>query len=88
MRINKPYTRKERFELGQYCNSHNCHIEDRGDYLESVENEPYVPTYADLRRAEYPTIADQLDMIYWDSVNGTNIWQDTISEIKAKYPKE
>lgn len=45
-------------------------------------------TYADLRRAEYPTIGDQLDMIYWDKVNNTNNWVDTITEIKNKYPKE
>ena len=26
-------------------------------------------------------------MQYWDSVNGTTIWKDKISEIKSKYPK-
>lgn len=42
-----------------------------------------------LKRAEeYPTIAEQLDMIYWDKVNGTNLWQSKIAEVKAKYPKE
>lgn len=45
------------------------------------------PTYQDLRAAEYPTIGDQLDMIYWDKVNGSNIWQETIAAVKAKYPK-
>ena len=53
----------------------------------------YAPTepeksYAEKRLAEYPSIGDQLDMMYWDKVNGTNIWQLTIAEIKAKYPKE
>lgn len=48
----------------------------------------YEPTYAEKRVAEYPSIADQLDMLYWDKVNGTNNWQEAISEIKAKYPKE
>jgi hypothetical protein len=37
---------------------------------------------------EYPSIQDQLDMQYWDKINGTNNWQDTINAIKAKYPKE
>lgn len=46
------------------------------------------PTYQDLRRAEYPTIGDQLDMIYWDKVNNTNNWVDTITAVKNKYPKE
>ena len=46
------------------------------------------PTYQELRRAAYPEISEQLDMIYWDKVNGTNTWQEKISEIKAKYPKD
>ena len=45
-------------------------------------------SYAEKRAAEYPSIPDQLDMIYWDKVNGTNLWQSKIAEIKAKYPKE
>ena len=45
-------------------------------------------TYAEKRSEEYPSIPDQLDMIYWDKVNGTNLWQEKIAEIKAKYPKE
>lgn len=43
--------------------------------------------YKDLRSAEYPSIQDQLDMLYWDKVNGTNNWQAKITEIKEKYPK-
>ena len=52
--------------------------------------EPAAPekTYVEKRLAEYPSISDQLDMIYWDKVNGTNLWQSKIAEIKAKYPKE
>jgi hypothetical protein len=26
-------------------------------------------------------------MQYWDNINGTTVWQDTIDAIKAKYPK-
>jgi hypothetical protein len=39
------------------------------------------------RATAYPSIQEQLDMQYWDSVNGTNTWQDKINEIKTKYPK-
>ena len=39
------------------------------------------------RAKEYPSIQEQLDMQYWDSVNGTNTWQNKINEIKTKYPK-
>jgi hypothetical protein len=39
-------------------------------------------------RAEaYPSIQEQLDMQYWDAINGTTVWQETINAIKAKYPK-
>lgn len=44
-------------------------------------------TYRELRAQEYPSIQDQLDMQYWDKVNGTNVWGETINAIKLKYPK-
>lgn len=40
--------------------------------------------YQRRRVAEYPTIAEQLDMIYHD---GIDAWKASISEIKNKYPK-
>jgi len=45
------------------------------------------PTYQELRQAEYPPLTDQLDMLFWDRINGTKIWADTIAAIKAEYPK-
>jgi hypothetical protein len=45
-------------------------------------------SYIEKRQAEYPCIEEQLDMIYWDKVNNTNLWQEKITEIKAKYPKK
>jgi len=44
-------------------------------------------TYEEKRKAEYPTIADQLDMIYHAKVGGDE-FQSTIKAIKDKYPKE
>jgi hypothetical protein len=43
--------------------------------------------YARDRAAAYPSIADQLDMQYWDSVNGTTTWADAIAAVKAAHPK-
>lgn len=43
--------------------------------------------YARLRKAEYPPLEEQFDMMYHDRINGTEIWLDTITMIKAKYPK-
>ena len=39
------------------------------------------------RQPEYPSIQDQLDMQYWDRVNGTNNWQEAIQAVKNKHPK-
>jgi len=44
--------------------------------------------YQFLRKVEYPSIVDQLDMMYWDAVNGTTVWKDTIGKVKSKYPKD
>ena len=35
----------------------------------------------------YPSIQDQLDMQYWDNVNGTTNWEDAIAKVKADNPK-
>ena len=43
--------------------------------------------YQVQRATEYPSIEEQLDMQYWDSVNGTTVWVDTIKAIKDLYPK-
>ena len=36
---------------------------------------------------QYPSIGDQLDMQYWDAVNGTTTWKDAIAQVKADNPK-
>ena len=41
-------------------------------------------SYKSKRRAEYPSIVDQLDDIY---NNGIDAWKATIKTIKDKYPK-
>jgi|TARA_S200002703_G_C3663364_1_gene203704 hypothetical protein len=35
----------------------------------------------------YPNLSDQLDMIFWDKINGTEIWKETIEGIKEAHPK-
>jgi len=39
------------------------------------------------RATAYPTIQDQLDMQYWDNVNGTTNWEDAIAKVKTDNPK-
>ena len=43
--------------------------------------------YKYSRAAAYPSIQEQLDMQYWDSVNGTTTWADAIAAIKEGFPK-
>jgi hypothetical protein len=35
----------------------------------------------------YPSIQEQLDMQYWDKVNGTTNWEDAIAKVKSDIPK-
>lgn len=87
------------FTIDKYAEYYNFAIEN-GFMIEEIDPNgedrqfkvvPIVTkelTYAEKRALEYPTIQDQLDMIYWDSVNGTSLWMEKIAEIKEKYPKE
>lgn len=40
--------------------------------------------YKTARAREYPTIADQLDMLYHQGIDG---WKAQIEKVKKKYPK-
>lgn len=35
----------------------------------------------------YGSFGDQLDMQYWDKVNGTDTWKDHIAQVKADNPR-
>jgi len=43
--------------------------------------------YARDRASEYKSIAEQLDMQYWDRVNGTDTWKQHIDAVKTAHPK-
>ena len=43
--------------------------------------------YKTARQEAYGSIANQLDMQYWDSVNETTTWADHIAQVKADNPK-
>ena len=43
--------------------------------------------YKTDREDAYPSIADQLDMQYWDKKNGTTTWVDAIAKVKSDNPK-
>ena len=54
---------------------------------EEIKSKMQEIEYIDKRAKEYPSITDQLDMQYWDNVNGTTTWQDAIAKVKADNPK-
>ena len=39
------------------------------------------------RANSYPDIEEQLDMQYWDNVNGTTKWKTSIAKVKTDNPK-
>ena len=39
------------------------------------------------RTSAYKSIAEQLDMQYWDRVNGTDTWKQHIDAVKTAHPK-
>ena len=53
--------------------------------LDAVNAEVEAKAYQEKRKLEYPLIADQLDDLYHNGIDG---WKTTIKAIKDKYPKE
>ena len=50
----------------------------------TINNELAATKYQRDRAAEYPTVVDQLDLIYH---SGVDAWKAKIKETKDKYPK-
>ena len=43
--------------------------------------------YIQARQEAYGSVADQLDMQYWDEVNSTTVWKDHVATVKSDNPK-
>jgi len=52
-----------------------------------LEAEYNATQYQRDRKQAYASIEEQLDMQYWDSVNGTTTWADHIAAVKGTHPK-
>ena len=57
------------------------------DGLAKLQSEYNANQYQRDRAKDYPSIQEQLDLQYWDKINGTNKWQQAINAVKQKYPK-
>ena len=44
--------------------------------------------YARNREAEYPSMGDQMDMMYKDNKNSTTTHADAVEAVKTKWPKD
>ena len=59
------------------------------DALETeAQAEEDLQTILNARATAYPSIQEQLDLQYWDKVNGTTNWEDAIAKVKLDNPKE
>jgi hypothetical protein len=55
--------------------------------MAEVQAEYDANQYQRDRATAYPSIQEQLDMQYWDKVNGTTNWEDAIAKVKIDNPK-
>ena len=57
------------------------------DALAKQQSDFDAQEYARNRASAFPSTGDQLDMQYWDQVNGTTTWKDAIAKVKSDNPK-
>lgn len=78
--------------LYKQVNSERLEFSD-ADYAQAIEDrknsllDEYNFGYIQARQESYGSVQDQLDMMYWDGVNGTTTWADHIAQVKADNPK-
>ena len=87
------YTDEEKTQLESVTEMVTCgaDIDNPAKVMSEVDNSvtpEESPPYEVLRKQAYPSIEEQLDMQYWDSVNGTNTWKDAIAKVKKDISKE
>jgi hypothetical protein len=52
-----------------------------------MQYEREIKVYQQQRKMAYPSRDEQLDMMYWDKINGTTTWDAAINAVKEAYPK-
>ena len=57
------------------------------DKVAELQTEYDAKKYQRDRATSYPSIQEQLDMQYWDAVNGTKKWQEAVAKVKTDNPK-
>ena len=77
---------------GDYIKEWNLDIakptQEQLDALETeAQAEEELQEFKNARATAYPSIQEQLDMQYWDKVNGTTNWEDAIAKVKTDIVK-
>jgi hypothetical protein len=60
------------------------------DIVDEIERLKLLKVQLKYRRDrldEYLPLTEQLDLLYWDGVNGTTDWSDHVAGVKANHPK-
>jgi hypothetical protein len=60
------------------------------DAMNAAKKQEYLDSlsYVEKRQTAYAPLAEQLDMQYHDTMNGTETWLDHIRSVKEAHPKE
>tara|TARA_R100001163_G_C5044284_1_gene181796 strand:- start:734 stop:973 length:240 start_codon:yes stop_codon:yes gene_type:complete len=59
----------------------------RNAEVATAQAEETANDYKVKRAEQYASWQDQMDMQYWDSVNGTTTWRDHVTKVKSDNPK-
>ena len=60
----------------------------RKEHQDALKLEYVAQEYARNRASAYPSIGDQLDMMYKDTKNSTTTHADAVEAVKTKWPKD
>tara|TARA_R100001082_G_scaffold84222_1_gene50905 strand:- start:569 stop:901 length:333 start_codon:yes stop_codon:yes gene_type:complete len=55
--------------------------------LKKLQDDFDAKEYSRKREVQYPSLKEQLDLQYWDQVNGTTKWKEAIAKVKSDNPK-
>ncbi len=75
------YIKEWNLDIAKPTDTQLASYETAGNTTEALQ------TVLNTRARAYPSIQEQLDMQYWDKVNGTTTWEDAVAKVKSDNPK-
>jgi hypothetical protein len=79
--VSNPYIKEWNLDIAKPTQEQLDALETEAQALEDLQE------FKNARATAYPSIQEQLDMQYWDKVNGTTNWEDAIAKVKSDIPK-